>query len=147
MPQKSSKFTWRRLLVFSILGIVLYLAVTVFQAAKHAITAEEHLHAMLDATKACQSYVEENNGAWPQKWEDIDPFLPADREWTNVHENIKIDFQADPAVLAQQNWESFTGITVKQPTFHSYDGEIIYLIELLQKHHSVDQNNPIEERE
>ena len=125
----------RRVLRVTLALLGIFTAVAVycgFAAARHALTAEHHLHAMRNVVRGCHSYVAKNNGEWPKSWPDVLPLLPDDRDW-DEQELVTIDFSADPAELATQDWGSFTGIQVKPPVFPSYRNDLKALIELLRQ--------------
>ncbi len=120
-------------IVFAVLASLVTGAVLFVLAAQSAMLAETHLHAMRYAILACHAYVEQNHGAWPSAWEDVEPLFPDDRDW-RIRESVHIDFDADPAELALQDLGSFSGITVDDPVFPSYEGDLQALIELLRRH-------------
>ena len=126
-----------RFLCGTVLLVLVGAIASAISAARFALTAENHLLAMHNAIGACHAYVEQNNGAWPKSWDDIDPLFPDERDW-NVRDSVEIDFNADPAQLAKQDWESFTGIRPKQPVYLAYEWRLNALIELLKKHHDPD---------
>ncbi len=102
-----------------------------------SLTAERHLHAMLNAIGACYAFVEQNDGDWPRSWPDVEPLFPDDRDWVR-QVAVHIDFDADPADLAIQDCKSFTGIRVAPPIYFAYEGQLNALIGLLRRHHVDD---------
>lgn len=126
----------RTALVWLILVGILYGLFSVWSAYQLAITRERHLHAMYNVISACQSYLEENDGSWPQSWGDLEPLFPDERPW-DERERIDVDFNADPADLAKQEVDAFTGITSKGPIWESFrDTRLKDLIELLKSYHA-----------
>jgi hypothetical protein len=95
------------------------------------MTAERNLHAVMNTISACNAFVIETNGDWPTSWADIDPLMPDDRDW-NVHAVVTVDFSADPRVLACQDTDGFTGITVEHPVY-IHNLEIDALLETLRR--------------
>jgi hypothetical protein len=98
------------------------------------------------ATEMVTEYVEEHEGEWPRSWHDvatIDPGPPFNEPGRKsivetMQSRLIIDFQADPATLAQQPVEEFVAIRPR-----GADMELAYrdywnvksLLETLRKHH------------
>ena len=143
IPERGSHQNLRRwmlrIVVVTILGATTAGIVLVVSGIRTSLTAERHLHAMRNAIGACYAYVEEHEGEWPRSWFDVEPLFPDDRAWVR-RVTIHIDFNADPAELAQQDWQSFTGIRVDRPIYPVYQGEMNALIELLQRYHPPDNS-------
>lgn len=131
-----AQWTWAlRLTCLAIIVTVLLAIALCAFAVRHALVAERNLHAMIDATNACHSYVDEHEGAWPRSWEDIDPYVRDGRAHI-TRPRVTIDFDADPAILATQDSSSFTGIQPNLPIYDAYQSFVDALIETLKQHHS-----------
>jgi hypothetical protein len=94
--------------------------------------AERHTLAINHAILVTQSFVEDNGGAWPASWADLEPYSndTIDVRW--VAKNVEYDFNADTETLATQSKYSFSGIRPKKPFYFRHDSEIILLIKTLQ---------------
>lgn len=103
--------------------------------ARFALASEEHLLAAFHAFEATQSYVEQQPGKWPQSWTELAPYLRSgiDVDW--VSENVEFDFAADPADLARQSCDTFTGIRPHEPCFENYQLYLERLLETLRQQH------------
>jgi hypothetical protein len=123
-----------RTLIGSAVVAAVTLVTLIYLGVQTSLTAERNLHAMLDAIGACHSFVEQNDGAWPDSVSDLDNLHPDDREWI-PRDAVHIDFQADPSQLAEQDWQSFTGITVDEPVYLAYECRLKDLITLLRHYH------------
>ncbi|QDS98637.1 hypothetical protein [Adhaeretor mobilis] len=109
------------------------------KAALFALDCEHSLHAMHNVLTACRAYVEEHEGNWPKSWDELQPLYTYEGDVAaETKERIAVDFGADPAELATQSIESFTGIRPKGPIFEAYDGRLQELIDLLKKYHPPD---------
>ncbi len=136
-PQKKTQAfrPWVVRIVWLTVALVVVAVITVsLCATRTALTADRHLLAMYNAIGACHAYVEQNDGQWPKTWNDVVPLFPDERDW-DVRNSVVIDFAADPAQLAKQDWKSFTGIQPEQPVYLAYEWRLRALIELLKKHH------------
>lgn len=128
----------RRWILRTLIGLAVVASaaglILLFLSAQTALTAERNLHAMSDAIRACHIYVEKHEGAWPQSLSDLDSLYPSHSEWI-PRDAVHIDLHANPSELAQQDWRSFTGITVDDPVYLAYESELTALIGLLRRYH------------
>ncbi len=107
------------------------------------LDAEGEVYAMHVTPNVVEAYVNENNGAWPDSWEALKSgpqpvvFLQHDSiDYEIVLRKITIDFDADPAQLAQQIPANFTAIRPINPVYdYSDDYGIAQLIQTLKKYH------------
>ena len=123
----------RAIIVLTVVASVTLITL-IYLGVQTSLTAERNLHAMLDAIGACHSFVEQNDGAWPASLSDLHNLHPDDREWI-PREAVHIDFQADPSQLAEQDCQSFTGITIDEPVYLVYESRLKELITLLRHYH------------
>ena len=101
--------------------------------------AEKELHAIYLVVRLIEEYVEDNQGSWPQSWNDLEE-LPQ-REWSmyswpedaeQVEKLIIIDFSADPAEIAKQPVEKFEAVKAKTG-YYNYDDRFSPLLDTLKR--------------
>ncbi|WP_442482380.1 hypothetical protein [Aeoliella sp. SH292] len=123
------------LIVIAVFSVIMVPVSYGVRAARTALIAEYHLHAMLQAIVATQSYVEQHHGAWPPTPKDLASHARPGDDMDGVLDHLTYDFKADPAALANESWEEFSGIVPREPCFRAYDNQLMYLIDTLRRYH------------
>jgi len=109
-----SRFSYRWLLGFLILWVVLFGIWRLYQAPREARARLAHMRHVLAVVA---HYVRQHQGAWPRSWEEIEktpvppeapPRLGA---WPDVRHHVKVDFQVDPRKLLQTGPDQFQAIS------------------------------------
>jgi hypothetical protein len=131
-PKRRRSIVW----IFVTFGIVAIVSAIGFAIYAVWVTshAEMHLHAMRQAVIATQIYVQDNDGQWPNSWDDLKTHAPDDFDLDWAAETVEFDFNADPVALSKQTWKTYTGIRPAQPCYNAYDNELTHLIETLAKY-------------
>ena len=92
--------------------------------------ARRNTDAMRTVIAATNQFVTTNGGQWPESWDDLRPLIKPS-EFETIRTTIDFDFNADTAVLAQQQWHDFSAITPQRPFFNRYRDDLEELIGLL----------------
>ena len=92
--------------------------------------AQKQHESMLAAIEACKQHLNQSQGGWPRRWEDIEPT----GNW-DLRRSVKINFEADPALLAFEHASDFTGVQALFQTKRSYKEELAELIDVLRDFH------------
>lgn len=115
------------LLLIGIVGFGIY-------AVRVASIAEMNFHAMRQAVIATQMFVQDNDCQWPSSWDDLKSVAPENFDLDWASQNVEFNFAADPNELANQTWETFSGIVPNEPCYKAYEDELEHLINTLAKH-------------
>jgi hypothetical protein len=108
------------------------------------LDAEDEIYGMYVIPVAVQAFVEENEGAWPRSWEDLQagpqPVIFVGQhsiDYERVRPKIFIDFDADPSEVARQSPSSFMAIRPIDPVYQYPDEpNILQLIGILKRYHA-----------
>jgi hypothetical protein len=114
-----------------VLGYIVYLGISTSWHAEHV------LHAALLTIDVLNVYVDEQKGAWPKSWRDLEDIKP--RKWAmfswpedsdEIQKYVEIDFNADLERLINQKPGEFDAV---RPIGPSYPFEDSWKVEELQK--------------
>ncbi len=103
--------------VASTLAGIIYFGVIAFHVAKRMSDTEVRSHTLVQVCDAVGTYMDENDGRWPQSWEGLATIQTPPRgiyTWPDeiqlIREEIEIDFTANPAELTDETRDTFSAI-------------------------------------
>jgi hypothetical protein len=127
----SRRFTLRNLLLVLAVWVV---GAVIFLIIQAPYAAGRRLECVRYVIRVVSQHVKDHGGQWPKNWQALErvrlPSGAPDRpgDWQVIHQNVRVDFGADPAVLLKQGPEAFQAIRPKGGSCGDYTEDVQTLL-------------------
>ena len=131
------------LCILALLVTIVQFGLTAYRVAMRMHEAEVRSHTVSQTCEAIAAYMNDNEGRWPSRWEDLIDVYPQPawsvEQWPEdfalVQQQVEVDFTTDPKSLRDQTPDSFIAVTPKGDTYITVvDGGYALIIETSRKY-------------
>ena len=143
-----------------IAAVIIFLTFA-YMVASTALWAENTMHTMAQVCGLVKEYMDENEGAWPRSWEDLEKLPPREGRWEvypwpegskKVQKHVEIDFNVDIDEIETESFDLFyEKFDVIWPRGAYFDykrcAEVGYLYDAIRKYQRMKKIRPVRDGE